>query len=765
MKKFLSILLSVIMLATIFPVGMAVASDEEIAEMFESSSGAALSALVYIVDGEIVNMPGFSADKYEYTVKLPEDVYSVAVAAAKADSASTLIVTQPENDNGSGVATVEVIADDGTNKVYTITFLFENMSDATLSSLIYIADGEILSVPGFEADKFEYTVVFNGGVGNVIIAATKADSKSKLEVTQPTIRYGKGVATAEVIAKDGTKNVYTINFICEPYAYFTVEDIRVIDETATKITGEYHPYFVRYESLYFVGKLINNSKSDMECLVTMALYNETEAIEEKVSMVIPVAAGEVCRLADYDLYIPASKITAGYTVKCFIWEEDSAVPLCDAIEITFDSSEEIQPVSTNYGVVDKFAKDSMGTVSMRLLDLEGNKLTVNVADKIKLNGVKVNLNDWANEYLIDEMGINYYDYDDFYYDKWYEFIANILTGNIIPNGEDARLNKLITYNISNKGEIDEITFAIASNDTKTFGYIDKAYDPTKWMADNNRFRGGRTLSEKTVIFNLAGIIDDWKIMTIENLVDGAEYVPYYFAMQNDGTVGAVVIFSSTSNINQNMPLAYFAGARQGVYTTGKEDEEDVYFVNYYIDGELASEALPVYCDVYEDMTRGTAFLYAKDDNGIVDWIIPVFEPATGEFANICHDYYGDILDDFMLYDDVWRCNNEVFFGVLIKAENGKITVASAPREGDRVIWFDTFENVRVPETATVLQYKDYDTNPANWARNSIYDLEISSCVRVVGTQDINLDESDLTYVFFRMKNGVVTEVLGIDYTK
>lgn len=435
--------------------------------------------------------------------------------------------------------------------------------------------------------------------------------------------------------------------------------------------------------------------------------------------------------------------------------------------------------SSNYGIVDKFAKDSMGTVSMRLLTLDGSKLTANVADKVKLNGVKVTLADKisakdvdrdeddvvdANE-LIDELDFDV-DYDDYTATTtWYDFIAAILAGDIVPNGADGDLNKLITYDTAD-GEIDEITFAIASNDTKKFGYVGKAAEATEWVAKNNRFQGGKTLSDSTIVMNLAGTIDDWKIAKAENLVDENEYVPYYFAMQNDGTVGLVVIFSSTSNINQDASLAYFVDARQGVYEMAN-DEEDVYFVNYYVDGALAAEALPVYEDEYVAMTAGTAFLFAKDDKGIVDQIVPVFEAATKEISNITVSATPGTLDDFMMYNANYKLDNEVFFGVLVKAASGKLTVAAAPAEGAESIAFDTFENIVVPETAKVLQYKSYASTDAKKlvACDTIVDLEASSYVRVTGTQDINLAESDLTYVFFRMNNGVITEVVGLDYVK
>ncbi len=455
--------------------------------------------------------------------------------------------------------------------------------------------------------------------------------------------------------------------------------------------------------------------------------------------------------------------------------------------------------SSNYGIVDKFAKDSMGTVSMRLLTLDGSKLTANVADKVKVNGVKVVLEDaLADIATVDDEDVATVKADvaaaiadmdipvagyaygktvdgDLVSKTWYDFVADILAGTIVPayaededgnsNGAEARLNKLITYDTAD-GEIDEITFAIASNDTKKFGYVGEAGANVEWQAKNSRFQGGKTLSDSTVVFNLAGTIDDWKIAKAENLVDENEYRPYYFAMQNDGTVGAVVIFSSTSNINQDASLAYFVDARQGVYELAN-DEEDVYFVNYYVDGALAAEALPVYEDEYVAMTAGTAFLFAKDDKGIVDQIVPVFTADVPAFYNICVGDVEGALDDFMKYNDSKKLDNEVYYGVLVKAASGKLTVAAAPAEDAESIAFDTFENIVVPETAKVLQYKAYASTDAKKlvACDTIVDLEASSYVRVTGTQDINLAESDLTYVFFRMNNGVVTEVVGLDYVK
>ena len=352
----------------------------------------------------------------------------------------------------------------------------------------------------------------------------------------------------------------------------------------------------------------------------------------------------------------------------------------------------------------------------------------------------------------------------FEYDNYYDLIKAIVDGDEDIRGlGEAKINNLITYDVSGD-EIDEIDFAIVSTDTNEFGYIsNKSGVTSEWDADNYRFSGSKTLSDKTVIFNLADGIDDWKVISAADLIDENEYVPYFFANQKDGTVGVVIIIDSSSVVNQDASLAFFVDYRTGVYEVNG-DEEDVVYVNYYIDGELASEALAIYDDEYDyDRVTGDAFLYAKDDKGIVDTLVPVFSADNGEFATLAK---GD-LDDFMMYDENKKLDNEVYYGVLVKAASGKLTVAAKPDADDTVIYSDDFEYITVPETASVIQYKAYGSTDAKKmvACESILDLEVSDYVRVSGTNNVNLDDADLTYVFFRMNNGTVTEVLGVDFTK
>ncbi|MGI6533560.1 MAG: S-layer homology domain-containing protein [Peptococcia bacterium] len=108
------------------------------------------------VDG--VTISGFAPNIYEYSMVVPYGTATVpSVSAtttdpnANAETTQATSFTDPDN-----VATVLVTAEDGTTtKTYTVTFTMAPPStDATLSDL-RVND---VTVPGFAADKFEYTV-------------------------------------------------------------------------------------------------------------------------------------------------------------------------------------------------------------------------------------------------------------------------------------------------------------------------------------------------------------------------------------------------------------------------------------------------------------------------------------------------------------------------------------------------------------------------------------------------------------------------------
>lgn len=750
-------------------------------EIIEGETVLSKNLDTYKVEGKVINSYKLDADydegyvdfaitktnKIDVEEKLGAnaDLKLINIKAANAADllgySSVAYVNVNEDDE---VSIVAIAAKGSKNKVYEITDM----------DLIYNASKDASErasrLPNFIAANGDYKFSFwNDRDEDSVISYVEIDPTVIFvynnEIVASTDVFGKSVADAlaEIVPAEGTiKMVDTDND----------GDIDLFETKSFRV-GVVDSVNVAKEKIYFkAGNLGSSITFDTEVnanLKEVTIYSEDgklgiEDIAENDVLTVSTNSDKTY----YDIIVTRAKVEGKVTsvkgvdtvyingeeyetlVGLTLNKEGVFYLAANGKIVYFDDQ---TVASTNYAVVDKLGKDSMGGVSIRLFALDGTTSTLNVAEKVKINGVKVALEAAPAAADLTKMGLvatgaaTYYD-----------LLVKTVAGEInVVNASKLALNKLVTYDVSND-LVDEITFAKVSTAAGEFGYVNSVAD-VEWQAANSRFKSSKTLSDKTVIFNLAGTADDWKVLGAADLIDENTYTPYYFANQEDGTAGLVVIFDSKSNINQDASLAFFVDYRTGLYEVNG-DEEDVYYVTYYIDGALAEEALPVYDDKYVSMTAGQAFLFAKDEKGIADKIVKVFNVATGTASAFTGD-----LDDFMMFNGADKDDNEIFYGVLVKAAGGKLTVANIPAAGATSIASDAFENVAVADTAKVLQFKTYgSTNAKKFDTcESILDLEISAYNKVSGTSDIKLDaDADLTYVFFRMNNGVVTEVVGVD---
>ena len=155
------------------------------------------------VDG--VTIPGFDPNitVYQYIV---EDIAPVPVVdGTTSDPLATLTVTQTPAI--PGVATLNVVAEDGVNELtYTVTFLVVG-TDATLTDLT--TDG--VTVTDFDPLVVYYEVDVYEGDPIPVIDGTTSDPLATKVVTQASVVPGEG--NVLVTAQDGiTQKTYTVHF-------------------------------------------------------------------------------------------------------------------------------------------------------------------------------------------------------------------------------------------------------------------------------------------------------------------------------------------------------------------------------------------------------------------------------------------------------------------------------------------------------------------------------------------------------------------------
>lgn len=176
------------------------------------------------VDGETVT--GFSAAKTAYFYVLPYGTTEVpAVTARPNDSKARLVVTPAASLNGT--ATIQVTAEDGTAKTYTIKFSVARKNDAALKTLL--VDGQLIG--GFSANKLAYQVKLPDGTTQIpSVTAEANDPGAWVETIQaPAV---PGSALVMVTAADGIAGrLYSVTFSVYGNSDASLKDLKVGDTT------------------------------------------------------------------------------------------------------------------------------------------------------------------------------------------------------------------------------------------------------------------------------------------------------------------------------------------------------------------------------------------------------------------------------------------------------------------------------------------------------------------------------------------------------
>ena len=209
----------------------------------EHSSNANLSNLT-LSQGTL--SPTFSAGTTSYTATVPAEVVDVDFTATVADALATLKVdgTDVASGNshlvtlsyGDNPIAVEVRAEDGTVKQYTITVTRAPATVATLSSLS--SEAGTLS-PAFSADTTSYALTVDEDVDSLTLRAIPTDGLAITTINGVQVEYGStsapiplavGSNPIEVVvtAMDGTTRLtYTVDAVRAASSNATLADLRI----------------------------------------------------------------------------------------------------------------------------------------------------------------------------------------------------------------------------------------------------------------------------------------------------------------------------------------------------------------------------------------------------------------------------------------------------------------------------------------------------------------------------------------------------------
>lgn len=322
--------------------------------------------------------------------------------------------------------------------------------------------------------------------------------------------------------------------------------------------------------------------------------------------------------------------------------------------------------------------------------------------------------------------------------------------------------KVIKYTLSSKGEITSITLA---------GYnLDKfsmKHSETDAEFDKDLMKIGRQYIDKdAMVFLIDENNDsDCLIGTIDDLDDGQIYSSCTSYLDSQGSDANIIVLTGYENISPASPIAVITSVKKGQ----NSDSEDIYLLDYYINGEL-KEGIPTNNDIYNQYysLRKGEIVQIKVINGVIinlDSLVG-FERDIRTENGIYADAAGTFINGAYKFTDVALTT---LFGYTTEFSGGSKSVVLA----DEDYQLSQAENIYVIEPGT--RNKDirpgslgdytFDANlMADPVANIVTLYESKDKTgKVIGTDITAADAYSkyADYLFIREYDGIVKDVVII----
>lgn len=196
-------------------------ADETTGETGNESSEARLSNLG--INPKDYDFSGFKKDTTSYSVKVPSDVEEIEVYAEAVSSKAKITGTGKVSlKEGKNTVTVEVTAEDGTKKTYTIEITREESS--TVANETNDDETEKLGLstltiknfqmnPKFDIDTYEYTIGLTEDLSSLEIEAKTSNKNTTVEIIgNENLKQGENVITI-LVSNAQTNEVATYQII------------------------------------------------------------------------------------------------------------------------------------------------------------------------------------------------------------------------------------------------------------------------------------------------------------------------------------------------------------------------------------------------------------------------------------------------------------------------------------------------------------------------------------------------------------------------
>lgn len=156
--------------------------------------------------------PSFDKDVHNYNITVPNEITKLDLSAITNHSGAKTNITGNSNFQvGMNVVNIEVTAEDGSLRIYTINVTRSSKSSENELGTLTLGGGATLS-PAFDPDVYEYDVTVPSGVDKLDITAKASNSKSKVEIIgNEDLKEGKTPVLVKVTDENGFVQYYHLN--------------------------------------------------------------------------------------------------------------------------------------------------------------------------------------------------------------------------------------------------------------------------------------------------------------------------------------------------------------------------------------------------------------------------------------------------------------------------------------------------------------------------------------------------------------------------
>lgn len=201
----------------------------------ETNSNTALEA-IYVGGIEVAD---FDPETLSYQITLPGGTTILpAISYTKGDESQTVAVSR---GGLNGETTISVKAEDGSARVYTLTFNVQKSANALLNGIY--ADNVMIS--GFEAQTLNYELTIPITATSCPVITVDKNDGQQVTITIPAI---VGLVKISVTPETGEKNVYTINVHYPQSSNTNLNGITIDGVAMSEFSASQHTYNMSWVS-------------------------------------------------------------------------------------------------------------------------------------------------------------------------------------------------------------------------------------------------------------------------------------------------------------------------------------------------------------------------------------------------------------------------------------------------------------------------------------------------------------------------------------